>query len=157
MKNMENVQEEESIEIDLRITEGTQKTQSYECETKDPLETYLNEFTKEFQLNYSSYIVLYGGRALFPDELKKPISKIISKMDKRNKKMALLLIENSGYDIHDQDEIVIILTIESAKKPTLKGIKGQTIKEIIQENKKFAKKKFSSMLSPDLALGIRVI
>ena len=48
--------------------------------------------------------------------------------------MALLLIENSGFDMHDQDEILIILTIESAKKPTLKGIKGQTLKEIIQEN-----------------------
>ena len=131
---MEKVQEEESIVIDLRITEGTQKTQSYECETKELLETYIKKFTKEFQLNYSSYIVLYGARALFGEELKIPISKIISKIDKQNKKMALLLIENSGFDMHDQDEILIILTIESAKKPTLKGIKGQTLKEIIQEN-----------------------
>ena len=122
---MEKVQEEESIVIDLRITEGTQKTQSYECETKDLLETYIKEFTKEFQLNYSSYIVLYGARALFDEALKIPISKIISKIDKQNKKMALLLIENSGFDIHDQDEIMIILTKESAKKPTLIGKKGQ--------------------------------
>ena len=99
---MENIQEEESIEIDLRITEGTQKDQSYECETKEPLKKYIDIFIKDFNLNYPSYIILYGGRSLFNEDLKKSISKIITKIDKENKKMALLLYGNSDFDIHEK-------------------------------------------------------
>ena len=130
---MEKVQEEENIKIDLRITEETQKTQCYECETKNPLEKYINDFIDEFKLKLSSLYVLYDGKCLFGKELKKPISKIISKIDKENKKMALLLRGNSVFDIHEQDEIKIILSIEPSQTPELKGIKGQTIKEIIKE------------------------
>ena len=99
---MENIQEEESIEIDLRITEGTQKDQSYECETKEPLKKYIDIFIKDLNLNYPSYIILYGGRSLFNEDLKKLISKIIKKIDKENKKMALLLYGNSDFDIHEK-------------------------------------------------------
>jgi len=133
-ENEENTQNdsEENIIIDLKITDGTQKTKSYKCSIKESLETYIKIFFDEFKLNYPSFLVLYDGNSFFGEVLKKPISEIIKGQDKKDKKMTLLLYENSASDIHDQDEIIIVVFVESAIKHELKGIKGQTIEDIIR-------------------------
>ena len=136
--NKENKEKEakQDIIIDLNITDGTQNSKRYKCDTKEPLKKYIKRFTDEFKLNYSSSVVLYDGKSLFGEELKKSISKIINKHDMNDKTMALLLYENSAFDKHAQDEIKIILVVQQLKINELKGIKGQTIEDIIREDSK---------------------
>ena len=126
---MQNYQGKE--EIKLKITDGSQNTIIYECDTKRPLEMYINQFAQDIKVNFSSPYVLYKGECLFGAELKKPISEIIKPQDKADKIMTLLLYENTEFDKYNQDEIKIILSIESVKKYELKGIKGEALKNII--------------------------
>ena len=46
--------------------------------------------------------------------------------------MTILLYEGNELEAKDQDEIKILLLIESVKKIELKGKKGETIKDIIK-------------------------
>lgn len=135
-ENNEKDLKENIIIIDLNITDGTQNSKRYKCKTNEPLETYINRFKDEFKLNYSSSVVLYDGKSLFGEVLKKPILEIINNRDMNDKTMTLLLYENIGFDKHAQDEIKIILVVQSLKKHELKGIKGQTIEDIIREDSK---------------------
>ena len=73
--------ERNNIKITLKISYA-QNTIAYKCYLKELLEKYLIEYTKEIKIDYSTIYVIYNGSSLFGDQLKKPISEIITLRDK---------------------------------------------------------------------------
>ena len=125
---------EERCIIELKITNENQITNSYKCDTKELLETLINRFAQDIQVTYSSPFVLYNGESISGKELKTPLSEIIKPHDKEEKKMILLLYENTEIDTNIKNAINIVLLIESVKKFELKGIKEETLKNIIRDS-----------------------
>lgn len=115
----------------LKITDGNQISKIYECNIKESLEQYINEFSKDINVNYSSPMVLYRGESLFGDKLKKPLCEIIKPGDKIT---TMILFQYTESDINAQDEINIILSIESVKILQLKGKREDIIKDIIRKS-----------------------
>ena len=115
----------------LKITDGNQISKIYKCNIKESLEQYINKFAKDINVNYSSPMVLYRGESLFGDKLKKPLCEIIKPGDKIT---TMILFQYTESDINPQDEINIILSIESVKKFQLKGKREDIIKDIISKS-----------------------
>ena len=103
------------------------------CELSDILENVLTKFSKSNNINYSTIYFLYSGSTLPPDQLKKPINEIITTGDK-NEKIMTLLVYHLEFEINQEDEIIIILIIESRKIENVKGKKGEIIKNIIKSS-----------------------
>ena len=106
----------------------------HKCDVKELLENKLKHFAKSNHLNVSTLYILYDGISLFGNQLKKHISEIIKKQDKEDKIMTLLLYQNTEYDITEEDEITIVLSIESVEAVTLNGKKGDLIRDIIKNS-----------------------
>ena len=100
------------------------------------LEKYITEFLQLNKLNSSSIYFLYNGTSLPQEQFKKPISEIISKINKKDKIMQLLAYY-SEFNINEENEIIIILSIESFKIEQATGKKEETIKNIIKNLIKF--------------------
>lgn len=115
----------------LKITDGNKNSKIYECNIKESLEQYTNKFAKDINVNYSSPMVLYRGESLFGDKLKKPLCEIIKPGDKIT---TMILFQYTESDINAQDEINIILSIESVKILQLKGKREDIIKDIIRKS-----------------------
>lgn len=115
----------------LKITDGNQISKIYECNIKESLEQYTNKFAKDINVNYSSPMVLSRGESLFGDKLKKPLCEIIKPGDKIT---TIILFQYTESDINAQDEINIILSIESVKILQLKGKREDIIKDIIRKS-----------------------
>ena len=98
------------------------------------LETCINKFSQDIQITYSSPFVLYYGESIYGIKLKTPLSEVIKPQDKEEKKMILLLYDNTEIDINNKNTINIVLLIESVKKYELKGIKEKTLKNIISDS-----------------------
>ena len=107
-----------------------QMTTKIECNLSDVLEIHLIEFAKLKNLNYSSIYFLYSGNSLIPSELKRKISEIITSQDKNEKRM-LLLSYKLEIDVKE-DEVIIVLSIESVKIKKSTGGRGEKIKDIIK-------------------------
>ena len=105
-KNDENI-------ITLEIIYG-QISINIVCNLTDILENRLIEFTTLKNLNYSSLYFLYNGTSLLPSQRKKQISEIIVKRDIHDKRMTLLSYQIEP-GIIQEDEIIIVLSIESVK------------------------------------------
>ena len=103
------------------------------CELSDILENVLTKFSKSNNINYSTIYFLYSGSTLPPDQLKKPINEIITTGDK-NEKIMTLLVYHLEFEINQEDEIIIILIIESIKIKKAIGKKGEIIKNIINSS-----------------------
>ena len=97
----------------------------------ESLEKYITEFLQLNKLNSSSIYFLYNGTSLLQEQLKKPISEIISEINKKDKIMQLLAYY-SEFDINEENEIIIILSIESFKIEQATGNKEEPIKNIIK-------------------------
>ena len=129
---IQNEQRKEKIDLILNNDQTRKKFSNIETK-KEILETYLIEFAKIINENYSSLYILYSGEILFGDQLKKPISQIIKPQDKKNKKMILTVVKNE-FSINEGEEIVIVLSIEGVKTEQLKGKKGEIFKDIIENS-----------------------
>ena len=103
------------------------------CDQIEILENILIAFANDNKLNYNSIYFLYSGSSLLPYQLKKPINEIIKPVDLNEKRM-LLLAYQLEFDIIQEDEIIIILSIESTKIEKLTGKKGDKIKDIIRNS-----------------------
>ena len=101
------------------------------CNLTDILENRLIEFTTLKNLNYSSLYFLYNGTSLLPSQRKKQISEIIVKRDIHDKIMTLLSYQIEP-GIIQEDEIIIVLSIESVKIKKSSGGRGEKIKDIIK-------------------------
>jgi len=137
---MENKEEITLIIIYKQITEKYQK-----CNMKELLENKLKHFAKSNHLNFTTLYILYDGISFFGNQLKKSISEIINTQDRKDKIMTLLLNQNTEYDITEEDEITIVLSIESVEVVTLNGKKEDIIRDIIKN---------SSLIKFDLKLCI---
>ena len=124
---------EKKEEIILKMV-YEQKKRYYKCDINELLEKYIIDFVKSINVDYSSIYVLYNGISLFGEALKKPISQIIKSQDKKDKIMTLLLDKNTIFNINDEDEIIIVLSIESVKIVKLNGKKGEIIRDIIKNS-----------------------
>ena len=102
-----------------------------ECNLTDILENRLIEFTTLKNLNYSYLYFLYNGTSILPSQRKKQISEIIVKTDIHDKKMTLLSYQIEP-GIIQEDEIIIVLSIESVKIKKSTGGRGEKIKDIIK-------------------------
>jgi len=124
--------ERNNIKITLKISYD-QNTIAYKCYLKELLEKYLIEYTKRNNMDYSTIYIIYNGSSLFGDQLKKPISEIISPQNKKDRLMTLLVVKSLFTNIQE-DEIIISLSIESVKVIELKGTKEEKIKDIINNS-----------------------
>ena len=124
-----NINDQNNNKISLEIM-YEQMTTKIECNLSDVLEIHLIEFAKLKNLNYSSIYFLYSGNSLIPSELKRPISEIITSQDKNEKRM-LLLSYKLEIDVKE-DEVIIVLSIESVKIKKSSGGRGEKIKDIIK-------------------------
>jgi len=125
-----NVQKIEKITLKI-IYEQTPT--EFECNINEILDNFLIRFANENNLDYKSIYFLYSGSSLLPTQIKKPISEIITPRDKTEKIMQLLAYKLE-LDIIQEDEIIIILSIESVKIVKLTGKKGEKIKDIIKDS-----------------------
>ena len=128
--NVQNIQNIEKITLKIIYEQTSTK---FECNINEILENVLIKFANENNLVYKSIYFLYSGSSLFPTQIKKPISEIITLRDKTEKIMQLLAYQLE-LDIIQEDEIIIILSIESVKIVKLTGKKGEKIKDIIKDS-----------------------
>ena len=70
---------------------------------------------------------------MYPPELKKPVSEIINPEDAKDKIMQILAFQLE-FKNNQEDEIIIILSIESVKIIKLTGKRGEEIKNIIKNS-----------------------
>lgn len=119
-------------EITLKIM-YEQNSLEFKCKITEILENYLIAFANYYKLKNESLFFLYSGSSLLPTQLKCPVLQIIKSEDRTEKRM-LLLAYQLGYDIIQEDEINVILSIESVKIIKLTGKKGEKIKEIIKNS-----------------------
>ena len=124
---------EEEKKITL-IMKYEQITKDYKCDEKVSLEEFVSDFAKLINVDHSSLYALYGRNSLFSEDFKKPISEIITPLDKNDKIMALLFSQNTSFSITDQEEIIIALSIESVKQVKLNGKKGEMLRYIIRNS-----------------------
>ena len=118
--------------ITLKIVDEKQNTETYnEVDIKDQLCLYIKKFAETTKANYSQLYALYNGRSLLDERLNIPIDKIINSQDKKDKYMILLIYQDTESEKRYQDEITIILSIESAKIEKLKGKRGETLRDAI--------------------------
>ena len=125
-----NVQNNKNPKITLEIIYEQIPTQ-IECNLTDILENRLIEFTTLKNLNYSYLYFLYNGTSILPSQRKKQISEIIVETDIHDKKMTLLSYQIEP-GIIQEDEIIIVLSIESVKIKKSTGGRGEKIKDIIK-------------------------
>jgi len=125
-----NVQNNEKIT--LKITYEQIPTE-FKCDLTEILENRLIEFTNKNKLDYQSIYYLYSGSQLYPPELKKPVSEIINPEDAKDKIMQILACQLE-FKNNQEDEIIIILSIESVKIIKLTGKRGEEIKNIIKNS-----------------------
>ena len=109
-------------------------TKVYECQENILLEQCVINFAKDIKEDFSSLYALYGGGPLFGEDFKKPLSQIIKPPDKIEKLITLLFYKNTIFNIADEKEIQIVLSIESVKVVNLSGKKGDIIKDIIRNS-----------------------
>lgn len=126
-----NVQNDEEITLKINYY---QNQRIFKCKLTDILMNYIIEFARLSNLNYLSLYFLYNGSNLLPDQLKKPISEIITRIDKNYKIMTLLSYELENDEINRDEIIIILLSIESENLVKLTGKRGEKIKDIIKNS-----------------------
>ena len=131
---MENIIEDKEI-ITLMITNETQISQVYNgVNMKEILRKYIEEFAKCIKSNLSQLYVLYNANSLLGEQLDKSIAEIINRQDKKDKKMSLLIYQVTESDFEEQDDIIIVLSIESVKIEKLNGKRGETLRDTIKNS-----------------------
>ena len=130
-----------SDKFDLVLILDSQSPQTINCNMNDKVEKTLKEFASMKKIEYSLLdVVLYGGKALLPEDRKKLFSDISSSFDKYEKKMTLVLYSKTPEDkctkiqeevLLEPEDIKINLIIDSKRPLLLQAKRGETIKEIL--------------------------
>ena len=124
----------ESGEINLIISYESQNVEKIKCNASDKMEDILSAFAQKKNVDYSSFLILYSGNVIQGPDLEKTFSQIITKNDKQQKTMNILIYSQNPALIPEQNFIKIILIINSKNVIELQGKKNETIKEIINKN-----------------------
>ena len=127
--------------ITLIIRNEYHEQETYKADLSEPLEYYLKKFADFIKMDFSSLIFLYNGDSLTEESLKNKISEIINSINKKDKRMTILVYTkvsddisekaNASNDISEKDKIILIVSIESVKIVKLVGNKEDTINNII--------------------------
>ena len=121
-------------EIKLIISYESQKIKILKCKMTDKIKDILSLFAEREKVDYSSFLILYSGNVIQGPDLEKTFSQIITKNDKQQKTMNILIYSQNPALIPEQNFIKIILIINSKNVIELQGKKNETIKEIINKN-----------------------
>ena len=121
-----------NMQIILVLTYN-QDEKRYKSHLTDLLKNYINLYAQYIKVDYKSIYVIYSGNIFYGDQLKKPISEIIN-LQHRNEGIMPLLVEKTIFDYIEEDEIIIILSIESVKRIELSGKKNEKIINIIRDS-----------------------
>ena len=124
----------ETGEIKLIISYESQKIKILKCKMTDKIKDILSLFAEREKVDYSSFLILYSGNVIQGPDLEKTFSQIITKNDKQQKTMNILIYSQNPALIPEQNFIKIILIINSKNVIELQGKKNETIKEIINKN-----------------------
>ena len=121
-------------QINLIISYESQQIKRLKCKMTDKIKDILSKFGEREKVDYSSFLILYSGKAIQGPDLEKTFSQIITKNDKEQKTMNILIYSNNPVLISGQNFIKIILIINSKEVFELQGKKDDTIKDIINKN-----------------------
>ena len=121
-------------EIKLIISYESQKIKILKCKMTDKIKDILSLFAEREKVDYSSFLILYSGNVIQGPDLEKTFSQIMTKNDKQQKTMNILIYSQNPALIPEQNFIKIILIINSKNVIELQGKKNETIKEIINKN-----------------------
>ena len=124
----------ETETIDLIISYESQKVKKLKCKMNDKIEDVLSEFASKEKVDYASFLILYSGLLIQGPDLKKTFFQTMTKNDKEQRTMNLLIYSKNPAVISGQKFIKIILIINSKDVFELQGKKNETIKEIINKN-----------------------
>ena len=115
-------------EINLIFNYECNSTKELKCEMKDIIEDIFKKYTLQMGLQLENLIFLYGGRSI--DNYKKPLSSLISQVDKESKEMNILVYD---IKISDPNTINIIFLYESETIIKKKCKKQDKVRDICYE------------------------
>ena len=124
----------ESDEINLIISYESQNVEKLKCKASNKMEDILSAFAQKKNADYSSFLILYSGKELQGSDLKKTIFQTMTKIDKEQKTMNLLIYSKNSVPLSRQNFIKIILIINSRDVYELHGKKDESIKDILNKN-----------------------
>ena len=124
----------ESGKINLIISYESQNVEKIKCNASDKMEDILSAFAQKKNVDYSSFLILYSGKELHGSDLKKTIFQIMTRIDKEQKTMNLLIYSKNSVPLSRQNFIKIILIINSRDVFELQGKKDESIKDILNKN-----------------------
>ena len=121
-------------EIELMITYESQAVDTLKCNSNDKIENVLQKFADKKNIENPSFMILYGGKTIQEDDLKKPLSQIMIGPDKEDKTMNILLYRNVTKVVKDRSNINIILIIDSKNVFHLQGKSEDKLRDILTKN-----------------------
>ena len=129
----------ETEEISLIISYESQKVETLKCKMNDKIENILTGFASKINVEYSSLFVLYSGKIIQGNDLKKTFFQVMNGHDKKEKSMNILVYRKILDDTviseqRDLDIINIILIIDSKNIIVIKDRKENSLKNIIHKN-----------------------
>ena len=123
-----------SSEINLIISYESQEKETLKCNSTEKLENVLEKFKKEKNIEDPSLIILYGGKTIQEDDLKKSLFQIMTGRDKHESTMSLLLYRNATKIAQDKSNINIKLVINSRNAIVLQGKREDKLRDILIRN-----------------------
>ena len=100
----------ESEEISVIISYESQKVETLKCKMNDKIENILTGFASKINVEYSSLFVLYSGKIIQGNDLKKTFFQVMNGHDKKEKSMNILVYRKILDDtvISEQRDLDII-------------------------------------------------
>ena len=117
-------------EITVIINYKSEIRDSFKCDENEKTEIIFGKFCSKNKLQLNSLYFLYGGKLVTDDDYKKPIKEIMNKLDQERKEITILsylLNDSNNPSQPDNDEINIMLVVDSEKTIKIKGKKSQAI------------------------------
>ena len=81
----------EEDEMELIISYESQKVEKIKCKMSEKIEDILTKFANKINVDYSSFMILYSGKALENNDLKSTFFQVMSTHDKIQKSMNILI------------------------------------------------------------------
>ena len=136
----------EEDEMELIISYESQKVEKIKCKMSEKIEDILTKFANKINVDYSSFMILYSGKALVNNDLKSTFFQVMSTHDKIQKSMSILIYTKSTIFLSGQVFIKILLIINSTNVFELKGKKNESIKSILKRNETKIGKDIDSLI-----------
>ena len=136
----------EEDEMELIISYESQKVEKIKCKMSEKIEDILTKFANKINVDYSSFMILYSGKALVNNDLKCTFFQVMSTHDKIQKSMSILIYTKATIFLSGQVFIKILLIINSTNVFELKGKKNESIKSILKRNQTKIGKDIDSLI-----------